>query len=437
MDLTKASQKKLLFGSLIALPLVLLIALLIRYSVNVPFWDQWELVSLFEKSARGTLGFADFFAQHNEHRILFPRLIMYVLAKASHWNTNLEVACNVVLAGAGFYFILKLIKKSLSGSKYIVPASILASLIFFSPLQWENWLWGWQIQWFLNTLSVIAAVWIWSSWHTSPIKKFTLAAIMGIIATYSLASGMFVWLICLPILWFDKKLRRYILPWLFVGGIAVVVHYIGYINPAGHPSKTLFLKEPLQFVEYFVVYMTRPIVFKYILGIVTAVLFLPGSVLLTIWLYTKEKTAVVVSLLPWICLALYSIATGLTTDASRLGFGVEQAYTSRYVTISNLFLLFVCMLLFKTLELSKPKKQRSKLGLVSALSLMAITLLVGFNYTQGVLQMNRQSAHLTRARHCALTATSEQDPCLLLLYPNQPVVWERLEFLRSSHWSGL
>jgi hypothetical protein len=27
--------------------------------------------------AAGTLGFADFFAQHNEHRILFPRLIFY------------------------------------------------------------------------------------------------------------------------------------------------------------------------------------------------------------------------------------------------------------------------------------------------------------------------------------------------------------------------
>jgi len=45
--------------------------ILFRNGVDTPFWDEWDgTAPLFEKMAACTLGFADFFAQHNEHRIL-------------------------------------------------------------------------------------------------------------------------------------------------------------------------------------------------------------------------------------------------------------------------------------------------------------------------------------------------------------------------------
>ena len=51
----------------VLLPLVgasippLLIALtVVRYGVNVPFWDQWEFVKLLDKAAAGQLEFRDF-----------------------------------------------------------------------------------------------------------------------------------------------------------------------------------------------------------------------------------------------------------------------------------------------------------------------------------------------------------------------------------------
>src|SRR4051794_2788618 len=50
-------------------------------AVDVPSWDQWELVGLLVKSSHGELRFADLHAQHNEHRVLFPRLLMLGLAR--------------------------------------------------------------------------------------------------------------------------------------------------------------------------------------------------------------------------------------------------------------------------------------------------------------------------------------------------------------------
>ena len=48
--------------------------------------------------AAGTLCFADFFAQHNEHRILFPRLIFFGLGRLTHWNIRAELFVSWFLA---------------------------------------------------------------------------------------------------------------------------------------------------------------------------------------------------------------------------------------------------------------------------------------------------------------------------------------------------
>ena len=67
---------------LIAAPPLLIGLLIFRNGVDTPFWDEWDgTAPLFEKMAAGTLGFADFFAQHNQHRILFPRLIFFGLGR--------------------------------------------------------------------------------------------------------------------------------------------------------------------------------------------------------------------------------------------------------------------------------------------------------------------------------------------------------------------
>jgi hypothetical protein len=46
---------------------------------------------LFEKMADGTLGFADFYEQHNKHWIFFPRLISFFLGRLTHWDVRAEL----------------------------------------------------------------------------------------------------------------------------------------------------------------------------------------------------------------------------------------------------------------------------------------------------------------------------------------------------------
>lgn len=423
-------------AGLICLPAIILIALLAKYSVNVPFWDQWELVTIFEKWHAGTLGFADFFAQHNEHRVLFPRLIMFALAVMTGWNTLYEVAMNVLLAAGIFWFLWQILRATFASGRMRNIAAISVSLVVFSPLQFENWMWGWQIQWFLNVLGLVVAVWALSTWRARPWFRFALAVIAATVATYSLASGFFVWLVCVPILWFVKDMRRLLWVWVLAAVLVVGSHYIGYVDPAYHPSKLIFLKEPLNFIMYFLVYSGRPLIIDFLLSIPIFIAYAVVYLGALGYVYKKHKEQLTTTLLPWLSIGLYGLFAAGSTSISRLGFGVEQAYSSRYSTLSSLLLVAGIVLLCVIIN-----SERHKTGLVirrvTASLLVGAMLLVGANYVKGGIQMQERNVHLTKVQTCAQTATSANDDCLLLLYPNKEVVWERLRYLRSIHWGGL
>ncbi|MFM6192415.1 MAG: hypothetical protein ACKPFB_21235, partial [Planktothrix sp.] len=80
------------------IPILGVTGFIIRFGVNVPFYDQWVLPALFEKTATGTLAFKDLFELHNNHRILFPRLIFIGLGFISNWNIKLELLFSLGLA---------------------------------------------------------------------------------------------------------------------------------------------------------------------------------------------------------------------------------------------------------------------------------------------------------------------------------------------------
>lgn len=437
----KNNKLQWLIGSIVCLPFLLLVCLVAHYAVNVPFWDQWELVPLLEKMHNGTLGFADFFAQHNEHRLFFPRIAMIVLAWATHWNTHYELVFSLAVAATSFVFLYLIIMRTFKNKWLAAGAAIATSLVFFSPMAWENWLWGWQIQWYLNIAGLIIAVWALTTWrYKSDLVRVLVAAAAAVVATYSLASGLFVWFVCLPIFIFNPAVRKWWKLWITLAVISIGVHYIGYVDPSYHPSKGIFLHQPLDYIHYVLVYIARPIVVDFLLSVNVAVLYMVSifASLIYVWRYKRQQLTS--SLLPWLCLGLYACFAAASTGVSRLGFGVEQAYASRYTTLS-IFLLIACLVtLFKIIELTLergiPKKAGTAARYVIVIILTLLLQAILLNYPKSVVQMKQKSEYLQTVSFCAHTAESSQDECLVKLYPNKDVAWERLEYLRSVHWGN-
>jgi len=424
------------------LPIVVLVALVLHYSVNVPFWDQWDLVTLLQRHNHGATDLSGLFAQHNEHRLLFPQFVMIVLATATHWNVIVEMMFSILVAGFGLWFVYSMLASTLKTPGIRLLAVLLVTIILFSPLQQENWLWGWQMQWFMNVFGLVVAVWALTTWHQSPLLRVLVAIAAGVFATYSLASGIFIWLVCVPVFMLRKDVRGYWWVWAVAAVGADGAYYFKYQNPGYFQPSTPFLLHHIPlFLHYTIVYIAHPLAAWMYLSVPAFVLLAVSLIGAFTYLWQYQRILLRTTLLPWLILGLYALLAALATDYSRLGLGISQSYSSRYTTISQYLTIACCVLLFALIDrswhekMAKRHKHIIRWAAGASLVLMSIGVLIAYH---GSIELMRQSYTIRREGYvCARTATSVQWACLSKLYPSNQIVWPRLEYLRHIHWAGL
>lgn len=353
------SSRNLICLVLTLIPFLCLIYFVAKYMVDVPFMDQWGgLVPLLEKSYQGSLSLNDLWAPHNEHRIFFPLIIMVTLARFSHWNISYEIATNILL-GVGIFltiiYQLRKTDKSINNRRayWLIP---IVSLTTFSLTQTENWLWGWQIQIFLNVLAVVIGIVLLVNYATKWLY-FILALLMGIVGAYSFANGLIYWFVGLLILFSinhqDKRSQTVkIIVWTLVL-LIIVRTYLPlflhtYQQPGRHSLYLYGLRYPIEFVEYVLAYLG-----SFICSYRTDFAIFFGLFGLTISSYLilvimKSRYLKFHVLLPYIALSLYALGSAVMTGIGRAGMesGCEQALYSRYTTISSLFWISNIVLLY-------------------------------------------------------------------------------------------
>ncbi|GAB4292142.1 MAG: hypothetical protein Fur0025_27660 [Oscillatoriaceae cyanobacterium] len=191
-------------------------------SVNVPFGDQWDNAAVvINKFSEGTLSFSDLIAQHNESRKFFPRLIFLGLAYLTNWNVRYEMLLIFILACIVSVNIFWLIRHTVQKPGFLPsfrfmainietnPVSLLAlaflaNLLIFSPIQYENWLWGIQVVVFIPIVCITTSLVIAYS-QLNPISKFTLCGFLATFSTFSYANGLLCWVVLLPALALAKS----------------------------------------------------------------------------------------------------------------------------------------------------------------------------------------------------------------------------------------
>lgn len=326
-------------------PLAWLIWVVGKYSVEVPCQDQWELVPLLEKMFQGGLTFHDLWAQHNEHRILFPQIIMLGLARLTGWNIRCEMAVNVLLAAGIFAVLVRQVNKTarklgMAGLPWAMPA---LSLIVFSIAQYQNWLWGWQIQMLLNLLAVLGGIVVLAG-EPFGWRRFAVAALLGVVASGSFANGVLFWpiglLILLVVTTGGRQRFAATAGWLLIGALTVGACFHHYRKPEDHPPCDLLFQQPLDYAAYVLKYLGN-ICAQYVGGdtptdgdIALASGF--GGIVAMGWaagMLLRRKIADFRTLLPCFAMSLYSVVTALVTGVGRLGLGSNQAIYSRYCTM--------------------------------------------------------------------------------------------------------
>jgi hypothetical protein len=162
------------------------------FSTPMPYWDQWdgEWATALKPWMDGTLQWQALLAPHNEHRILPTRLLALLsYAVTGQWNNVYEARIGALL----FCLIPGLLvwhalrdAGAAAGRWLLLPLALLLSVL---PFTWENFLVGFQTQFYVLVLSSIVSIAL-AARHHQRIPALLAAIALSAFATTIMASGM-------------------------------------------------------------------------------------------------------------------------------------------------------------------------------------------------------------------------------------------------------
>ncbi len=328
---------------------------ILHFGVDVPYWDQFDddLAGMHIRAHAGELTFGDLAAQHNEHRILVPRLVFLALGHATHGNIVAEMLAGWAIVVATSLVLLRLggARQSETGGEGEWRRPVfwwfLANLLIFSPAQYENWLWGIGVANVLpmlwTALAIAAAA---SSLRTA--LKVALVVAFAALATWSSGNGMLAWGLAGGVLLWAPTWRELRNRWplalllVAIGGLVAAVYFSG-MAPPNHRGLRPYDSTLAGKLHYALVFAgspfafalaTPPVVVATGLGAACyALLAVCAARFLQLWRRGGEPE-LCRRVLPWFAVAGFAVGSGLIAACARAGIGPSQGASSRYVTFA-------------------------------------------------------------------------------------------------------
>jgi hypothetical protein len=420
---------------IVFLPILLTFFYVHGLSVEGPMQDDWDLfVPHFQHLAAGQLQWSDINSQHNESLVAFPLAASLLLAKLTGGRllavTYLSYAFLCGALGVLFLFFRMLRLPGRWSVLWFLPAS----LLFLGWRQSDSLLWSTHL---LNTMAlffILAALYCCTQVYRAPI--FFLAAIVcAWVASFSMASGLFVWLfgvVALAIaaggrVRFEQALR-YFVGWLALGAVCTACFFFDVApHPVPWPTGISFvLSNPDSAIRYALTYFGAP------LGATPSQALYAGAVLVSITLpvlFLAWKNIRMNGVAPWLAIVGYVAVTLAPLLTARLGLGVEQAFAARYVTLGALAPIGVY---FCGLGLARTVTACRYLA-------AAMFLLLSFgilnSYLSGLVEGRKESAKRTSCAAAVKDFRHVDRMRLTCGYPDPGVILERAPLLEQYHLS--
>jgi hypothetical protein len=311
------------------------LAMVIHCWSPVPVSDQWD-----EIVSGRQITWSWLFSQHNEHRIVFPRLV-FVMDRYWFAETHiLDYGVNVLLQSAMAFLMFRLAVRSGIENRWGVVwiGGFCLALLFWS-IQNENFTSGFQVPNFGVLLAAASAFTVVAA-GAHERRALILAITLEVIAVYTLASGIIVPFLNVVIAIWIGRSRTMIAILTLVALTLLSAYLAGYQAPSGLTNPLESFSHPGSVVAYSLVELGMPLyhtVGHFFLAQRTLISELAGSlgVLLFsmfVWLAFRRRREPAPHRLALLAVATFVVAMTLLTSAGRLGHGLNSALTSRYAT---------------------------------------------------------------------------------------------------------
>lgn len=374
------SRESVVAGGLLLLPVALFATVWSTYAVNIPKWDDHALRAFLYYSEQETTLWGKLYQllrQHNEHRIVYDRLITlldYVLFGKLNFR-HLMVVGNLSLLG-----LLGLFMAVLHRHNRPVLYALPVAWLLFNLSQWENMFWGMaSLQNFSVVLWVLAAIYVLT--YT---PNWRLALLPAVLATLTSGNGLLIWPIGFGLLLLrsgEARRRplhwalRPLAGWSLAALLVIGCYFLGFEKPADiayvRPGPVALLKGWLAVLGAAAEALPigRPLPASVLLGggLLLATVGIIGLELLihrlTIsrifqkLLRPASITAGPGTQLPaitlffWGCVA-FVLGTAAVVAWARTGFGADLLITSRYKPYS--LTLLALLYLYAVVATEKP-----------------------------------------------------------------------------------
>ncbi len=435
-------RHRLLFALSLTPPLLVAWAI-IEYGVDLVDWDQWEVAGFFEKAARGSLSLGDLFAQQAEYRQFFPNLIFVGLGWLTRWNIKAEMFVSLALACLVALNLCRLTHLTAGGdASRRMLLTLVSSLLIFSPAQFENWLLGEQIIYFMPIACLTTGLRVAYAGAGRP-AAYVVCAVLSTVGTFSSANGIICWLV-LPVVLFPplrQRGRRYVYyaAWALGFSLNLAAYLYGYHKPPYTPSPSESLHHPAEGALFFFALLGAPLATSHrLMPVAASVGALAALLFIASCLYSLKSAtdrALAERAAGWVSLGAYSFLTALVVTVSRLGYGTYQSLNSRYTTFSLYLLVSLCHLTPIIIDDLRVKGRAARVGnfarRLTPVAFSVIVLLHLFNSAASLRQMAWMKTRRLQAKACLLFINAAPDKCLGVGFPGMDVLRPRAKAIND------
>ncbi len=219
------------------LPFVILAASTVAYfwfidhfGLNTIWIDQRSDLGVLSHAYSGHLTLSTLWAQHTDNRILFPNLVVLLLAYGTRFNVLDE---EFLSAGTLLISIAVLIlghRRRSPGTPWILYVPV--AILMLSVVQSGNALWGFQFAWYLVLLALTVALVLCDSpkWTWLVTTAAVAAAVVG---SYSSLQGLLIWPAGLLILLLRHRPRLIVFLWIGAAAVTGAIYFVNFNTQLG------------------------------------------------------------------------------------------------------------------------------------------------------------------------------------------------------------
>lgn len=342
------------FLFLVAIFLGLILLGMINGYSPVPYYDMWDGYLGNYLDIEKNKNMATWLSFHNEHRIVFSRLLFWIDIKYFNGLSKFLLPMNFLLlvffVSIVIFSLRELDFKKSAGLDGEIAIFAFLSLLGLSWMQSDNLVWGFQSQFIAVYLFPFISFYsFYLFFKTKQVCWLVVTVVFGLLSPLTMANGVAVFPILLLLGLLYRLDSRYIVLMLLLSTMVLGLYFVGYENKSGlgNLSEVFHNIATIKtFILFILAYLGNPMSLLLVtgaeflsvklpregLGIAFGLLFIVINLLSFIYILKIDKSKFKNFLYVYFAFIFFVGGAALATGIGRSSFGLDYAFQNRYTT---------------------------------------------------------------------------------------------------------